>query len=83
MRRIKLTRYERQLEAEIGRGEWVPASKEESERIARIINARKKDAVLNLRVNRDDLNRIKQKAVQLGVKYQTFIAEHLHRLANT
>ena len=83
MRRMKLTRFEREIEAAIGRGEYVPVSKEENERVAKILNARMKNAVLNLRINQYDLGLIKQKAAKLGVKYQSFIAEHLHRLAHS
>ena len=87
MRKMKLTPYERQIEAEAERGEWVPAPKEVSEQIAaaiaRTLEARRKDAVLNLRINSNDLKLLKQKAAKLGVKYQSFIAEHLHRIASS
>ena len=42
---------------------------------------RKKDAVLNMRVNRQDLAGLKQKARRLGVPYQSFISELLHHFA--
>ena len=82
-RKAKLTPYERQIEAEIERGEWVPVSKEENEQMAAMLARFRKDAVLNLRVNSNDLALLKEKATKLGVKYQTFIAEHLHRLAHS
>lgn len=85
MKRMKLTAYEKRLEAEIARGEWIPVSKEVSDQIgaaiARKIAERKKNAVLSLRINNGDLQLLKQKAAKYGVKYQTFIAEHLHRIA--
>lgn len=80
-REIKLTRQEKEIEAALVRGEYVPVPKEEFDRIAKAIEARRKDAVLNIRVNRHDLESLKQKAAKLGVKYQTFIAEILHRVA--
>ena len=83
MKRMKLTREERRIEDELIRGEWVPVPKAEFEAIAKSLEARRKDAVLNLRVNSYDLAMIKQKAAKLGVKYQTFIAEYLHRLASS
>lgn len=49
--------------------------------ISDYIAKRKKDAVLNIRINSEDLKRIKQKAKKMGVKYQTFISEILHRIA--
>jgi predicted DNA binding CopG/RHH family protein len=36
-----------------------------------------------MRVNPDDIMRIKEKAKRLGVKYQTFIAAILHRVARS
>ena len=45
------------------------------------LEKRKKDAVLNIRVNSYDLEHIKQKARKIGVKYQTFISEILHKVA--
>jgi predicted DNA binding CopG/RHH family protein len=83
MRRIKLTREEKAIEDALIRGEYVDAPKEEFEAIASALAARKKDAVLNIRINGGDLNAIKQKAQKAGVKYQTLIAEFLHRLAKT
>ncbi len=79
MRRIKLTRYEQSIEDNLEH--YVPVSKQEYERIAKVIAAYRKDTVLNIRVNSQDLKSIKQKAVRLGVKYQTFISEILHKVA--
>ena len=81
MRRIKLTREEKAIEDALLRGEYKSVSKEEFNRIAKALEARKKDAVLNIRLNSGDLQNLKQKASKLGVKYQTFIAEILHNFA--
>lgn len=83
MRRIKLTRQEKAIEDSLMRGEYVPVSKEEYREIAESIEAYRKNAVLNLRINRQDLESLKQKAGKLGVKYQTFITEILHRVARS
>ena len=80
-RRIKLTKMERELEAAAERGEFVSVSRKRFEEIAEAIAARRKDAVLNIRVNSGDLENLKEKAGKLGVKYQTFISELLHRAA--
>ncbi len=82
MRRIKLTKYEKKIEDALVRGEYVSVSKEEFQRVKKALAERKKDAVLNIRVNTGDLENIKRKAKKLGVKYQTFISEFLHRLAS-
>lgn len=72
---------EREIEEAAERGEYVDVSKEEFAEIAEALAARRKDAVLNLRVNSGDLENLKHKARKLGVKYQTFISELLHRAA--
>jgi len=83
MRQVKLTRGEREIEEALLRGEYVDVSKSEFEAIAQAIAHRKKDAVLNIRVNSEDLKSIKAKARRHGVKYQTLIAELLHRVAHS
>lgn len=81
MKGIKLTRQERQMEDALLNDEYVNVSKAEFNRIAEAITARRKDAVLNLRINSQDLESLRQKAHKLGVRYQTFISEILHRIA--
>ena len=83
MRRIKLTKGEREIEEALLRGEYVSVPKAKFEEIAQALAARRKNAVLNIRVNRGDLELLKKKAKQLGVKYQTFISELLHRVAHS
>jgi predicted DNA binding CopG/RHH family protein len=79
MRKVKLTREERMIEDSLEN--FVPVEKQEYEQIINAIAARKKDAVLNIRVNSHDLTNIKHKARQLGIRYQTFISEVIHRIA--
>ena len=81
MRKIKLTRSEKAIEDALLRGEYVPAPRHELEELKKSIEARRKDAVLNIRINQGDLNSLKDKAKRLGLKYQTFIAEILHKVA--
>jgi len=81
MRKIKLTKEERWIEDHAE--EFVPVSREKFEMIKQAIERRKKDAVLNIRVNSYDLEHLKQKAQKLGIKYQTFISEILHKIAET
>ena len=82
LKRTKLTRQEKAIEDALVRGEYISASKEEFDAIARMIAERKKDAVLHLRINKYDLRSLKSKAKKHGIKYQTFIAEILHRVAH-
>jgi len=79
MRKLKLTKEEQWIEDHLE--EFVPVSKDQFNEIVRALEARKKDAVLNIRVNSYDLAHIKQKAQKLGIKYQTFISELLHKVA--
>jgi predicted DNA binding CopG/RHH family protein len=81
MKKIKLSRSEKAIEAALIRGEYRPVKKAEFDRIAEAIARRKKDAVLNIRVNRHDLECIKQKAKQMGIPYQTFVSELIHQYA--
>ena len=81
MRKISLTRQEKAIEESLLKGEHINVSKDEFAAIADSIAARKKDAVLNIRVNSHDLASIKHKAEQLGIRYQTFISEVLHKIA--
>ncbi|MBI5873160.1 MAG: antitoxin [Candidatus Omnitrophica bacterium] len=79
MRKIKLTREEQAIEDSLE--EFVPVGRDEYEQIVQAIAARKKNAVLNVRVNSNDLKNIKHKAHKLGIRYQTFISEILHKVA--
>lgn len=81
MKRVKLTRSEKKIEDALLKGEYINVNKTEFDHIANAIAARRKDAVLNLRINSQDLETLKEKADKLGVKYQTFISEILHRVA--
>lgn len=83
MKRIRLTKYERAIEDALVKGEYAPVKEGYLEEIAQAIEHRKKDAVLNIRINSDDLKHLRQRARRLGVKYQTFISEILHHVART
>jgi predicted DNA binding CopG/RHH family protein len=79
--RVKLTKSERAIEQALLRGEYQDVNKSSFEEIAQAIARRRKDAVISIRVNSQDLKQIKGKARRLGVRYQTLISEVLHRVA--
>ena len=79
--KIKLDPEEQQIEDEAEL--YVPASAEFTQKIKEAIDQWKKDSVLNMRINGEDVMLLKQKAAKLGVKYQTFIAQILHRAARS
>ncbi len=83
-KRLKLNKYERSISEAIDRGEYdVRASKEETEKIWAAIEAYRKNAILHIRINEAVLQKLKDKAKKLGVKYQTFIAEVLRSVAQS
>ena len=79
MKKIKLTKEEQLIEDNLE--QFVRVDKQEYKQIAQAIITRKKDAVLNVRVNSRDLATIKQRSQKLGIKYQTFVSEVIHRIA--
>jgi predicted DNA binding CopG/RHH family protein len=79
--KIKLTPEEEAYEREAD--SYRPVSREEFLKIKEAITQWKKDTVLNMRINNGDLILIKEKAKKMGVRYQTFIAEILHRVAQS
>ena len=81
MRKIKLSLQEKQTEKDILDGIYIPVKSDELQSIADAIVHRKKDAVLNIQINSEDLKSIRQKSRGLGIKYQTFISEVLHKIA--
>jgi predicted DNA binding CopG/RHH family protein len=81
MRKLRLTGQERIIEDDLVKGEYRDIDSLEFSKIAESLAIRRKDAVLHIRINSADLSNIKNKAQKLGVKYQTFISEVLHRLS--
>ncbi len=81
MRRVKLTKQEQEIEHALIEGVYISSGEKHLKTIAEAIVNRRKDAVLNIRLNSQDLKQLKQKANRLGIKYQTFISEILHRIA--
>lgn len=81
MKKNKLTKEEQLIENELLKGNYLNVSNVEFNEIADSLRSRKKDAVMNIRVNKKDLEAIKQISKKLGVKYQSFISELIHRTA--
>ncbi len=82
-KRLKLNKYERSISEAIERGEYDEGSKEETEQIRAAIEAYRKNAILHIRISEAVLKKLKEKAKKVGVKYQTFIAEALRRVAQS
>lgn len=81
MRSPRLSSQEKDIENALLEGTYKPVTEKEFHDISEAINRRKKDAVLNIRVNGQDLENIKRKAKKFGIRYQTLISEILHKVA--
>lgn len=79
MRRTKLTKQEQLIEDDLLAGNYLDVDDSIFNDIAESLAARKKDAVINIRVNNKDLEAIKQTAKRLRIKYQSLISELIHR----
>ena len=77
MKRIRLTPEEQEIEDHID--DMVPASEENRERLARAVERARKTRSISLRIASYDLDRLKDKAQEEGVGYQTLITSVLHR----
>ncbi|OGG14132.1 hypothetical protein A2773_05275 [Candidatus Gottesmanbacteria bacterium RIFCSPHIGHO2_01_FULL_39_10] len=84
---LKLDPYEQEIEDAIDSGKFklVPISEAEKERYAEYarytLDLEKKEARLNIRLKRTDLDTIRRKASENGLPYQTLIATLLHHFA--
>ena len=81
LKKNDLSREEREIEEMIERDEFIPITGKELKEVAEAISERKKDSTITIRVNTYDINKIKKRAKRLGIKYQTYISEILHKVA--
>jgi len=81
MKQYKLSKSEAKIEKDLLAGKYLPVTPQEEERFLSALARKRKDAILHIRINSIDLDRIKAKASKAGVPYQTFIAHVLHHVA--
>jgi predicted DNA binding CopG/RHH family protein len=81
MKKIKLSKEEKVIEQQIENNEYIPITGEELKEVAAAVAARKKDSTITIRVNTYDIKRIRQRAKKLGIKYQSYISDVLHKVA--
>ncbi len=82
MKRYRLSREEREILNAIESGRWEAVNPKRSElnRFAEIArNTLRKDQRMNIRISKADLNRIKAKAAEEGIPYQTLVASIIHK----
>ena len=83
MKNVKLNLEEKKIMEAIERDEYVPVGGKELREMADAIAARKKNMTLTIRVNSQDINRIKKFSKTKGIPYQTYLSEVIHRVAAT
>ena len=81
MKKLKLTKEEREIENALLKGEFKLVKGKELENIEKALKARKKDTTMTIRVNSEDIKKIKGKAKELGIKYQSYISEIILQVA--
>jgi len=82
---MKLNKQEKQIVDSVERGDWrsVRGVKKQIKRYKEYAKATvRKDKRVNIRMSEKDLIRIRKKAMEEGLPYQTLISNVLHRYAN-
>lgn len=84
MKYYELTKEEKKLLDEVEKGEWisVPNFEEEKKRFQSIArNTLDKTKNINIRISERTLMRLKRKAAEEGLPYQTLVSSILHKAA--
>jgi predicted DNA binding CopG/RHH family protein len=73
---MMINREEKELLEEIERDEWKPVKNlnEEKEKLLRAVKERNKKKVISIRVSEGDIRKLKKKALETGIPYQTLIS---------
>ena len=82
MKKHRLDREEQEILSQVEKGEWksVKPTKAELSRYAQIArNTFRKDQRMNIRLSQSDLSRIKTRAAEEGIPYQTLVASIIHK----
>lgn len=82
MKKYKLDQEEQVILDAIENGEWelVKPKKSELQHYAEVAkNTLRKDQRMNIRISKADLSRLKAKAAEEGIPYQTLVTSILHK----
>lgn len=85
MKKYRMDKEESEILDAIENDQWelVKPKKAELDYYAKIAkNTFRKDQRMNIRISKADLNRIKAKAAEEGVPYQTLVASIIHKYAS-
>jgi predicted DNA binding CopG/RHH family protein len=80
MEKIRLDNYEQEIEDAFE--SYVPLAGEKLEKVERALAIAKKNRSINIRISEYDLARVKERSLQEGLPYQTFISSVIHRYLN-
>jgi predicted DNA binding CopG/RHH family protein len=78
--RIELDQFENDIEAHSS--EYVPISAAKRAKIEAILERARKTRNINIRISEYDLDRLKQRAEEEGIPYQTLISSILHKFVS-
>ncbi len=75
---------EKEMMDEIDRGEWIPVSAEKRKELLELsknaaIESQKKVSRMNIRLTEYDMLKLKVKAMERGMPYQTLVTELIHQ----
>lgn len=76
-RKVTLDQLEKRIESDSAK--YSPIGAEKRARIERILERARKTRNINIRISEQDLERLKLRAEEEGVPYQTLIASVLHK----
>jgi predicted DNA binding CopG/RHH family protein len=77
MRKTRLDRAEKAIERRVD--EYVPVSAQRRKALDAILEPARKTKNINIRISEVDLARLKERAQEEGVPYQTLVSSVLHR----
>ena len=80
MKKLVLSKEEREVERNYENLQ--PVSPETKKNIERIIEGSRKSQPISLRINKNDLEILKEKATRTGLPYQTMINVIIHKYVN-
>ncbi len=79
MKKFRLNREEQAIENELIKGSYFDVKNFDFEDIAESLVSRKRNTILNIRVNKEDIENIKKFAKKFGIGYQSLISELIHK----
>ncbi len=75
--KMKLDEYENKIENEIQH--FIPISKKEKDKIKSIIDKENEKKSISLRLRKYDIEKLKERARQEGIPYQTLLSSLIHK----